>query len=66
MFFDLDWFLREEVRVPPTVEEQECIAAVLAVADREIDLLKHELELLKNQKRGLMQKLMTGEIRVKA
>lgn len=65
MFFDLEWFLREEVRIPPTVDEQERIAAVLSAADREIDLLKRELDLLKQQKRGLMQKLLTGQIRVK-
>ena len=66
LFFDLDWFLREEVSIPPTVEEQERIAAVLSAADREIDLLRRELDLLRKQKRGLMQKLLTGQIRVKS
>ncbi|MCX6883794.1 MAG: restriction endonuclease subunit S, partial [Verrucomicrobia bacterium] len=49
----------------PTVPEQKRIAAVLNVCDREIELLQKQLAVLKEQKRGLMQKLLTGEIRVK-
>ena len=65
MLFRSDWFLREEVAIPPTVKEQERIASVLAPADREIDLLRRELDLLRQQKRGLIQKLLTGQKRVK-
>lgn len=49
----------------PGVPEQQRIAAVLNTCDREIELLQKQLEALKEQKRGLMQKLLTGEIRVK-
>jgi len=49
----------------PSKEEQQKIAEVLTLADKEIDLLKNELEALKEQKRGLMQKLLTGEVRVR-
>jgi type I restriction enzyme S subunit len=49
----------------PDVPEQCRIAAVLSACDREIDLLQKQLEALKEQKRGLMQKLLTGEVRVK-
>ncbi|NBR86219.1 MAG: restriction endonuclease subunit S [Proteobacteria bacterium] len=49
----------------PGVEEQRRIAAVLSACDREIELLKKQLDALKEQKRGLMQKLLTGEVRVK-
>jgi type I restriction enzyme S subunit len=49
----------------PSVTEQQHIAAVLEVCDREIGLLQKQLEALKEQKRGLMQKLLTGEVRVK-
>ena len=49
----------------PSVPEQQRIAAVLNACDREIELLQKQLEALKEQKRGLMQKLLTGEIRVK-
>ena len=45
--------------------EQKAIADVLSKADAEIDLLNQQLGVLKEQKRGLMQKLLTGEIRVK-
>jgi len=49
----------------PSVDEQKKIAQVLSTADKEIDLLKNELQELKEQKKGLMQKLLTGEVRVK-
>ena len=49
----------------PTVPEQKRIAAVLNTCDEEIKLLEKQLEALKEQKRGLMQKLLTGEVRVK-
>ena len=47
----------------PTKEEQEKIAQILTTADKEIELLKKELETLKEQKRGLMQRLLTGKVR---
>ena len=47
----------------PLKEEQEKVAQVLTLADKEIDLLKNELESLKEQKRGLMQRLLMGEVR---
>ena len=49
----------------PCLKEQKKIAEVLSNADKEIDLLKNELQELKEQKKGLMQKLLTGEVRVK-
>jgi len=49
----------------PSFEEQQRIAAVLNACDREIELLQKQLAVLKEQKRGLMQKLLTGQIRVK-
>lgn len=49
----------------PSMLEQKRIAAVLNTGDMEIELLQKQLEALKEQKRGLMQKLLTGEIRVK-
>lgn len=56
----------ESVKLPkPPIEEQERIAAVLDISDREINLLGKQLEALKQQKKGLMQKLLTGEVRVK-
>lgn len=61
---DLDGLLSSFVHVPE-FEEQKAIADILSKADAEIDLLNQRLDVLKEQKRGLMQKLLTGEIRVK-
>jgi len=36
---------------------------VLNTCDREIGLLQQQLEAFKSQKTGLMQKLLTGQIR---
>jgi len=49
----------------PSLQEQQKIAQVLSNADKEIELLKDELQELKKQKKGLMQKLLTGKVRVK-
>jgi type I restriction enzyme S subunit len=49
----------------PSLPEQQKIAQVLSIADKEIELLKQKLEELKKQKKGLMQRLLTGEVRVK-
>ena len=48
----------------PSVEEQNAIAQRLNLADKEILLLEKELECLKQQKKGLMQLLLTGIVRV--
>lgn len=48
-----------------TLDEQQAIADVLSTADDEINLLNQKLEALKEQKKGLMQQLLTGQIRVK-
>jgi|SRR5690554_1079942 len=49
----------------PKVKEQQKIACVLSAAGSEIALLESELEQMREQKRGLMQRLLTGEVRVK-
>lgn len=49
----------------PSYIEQKAIAQVLTAADREIELAQQKLELLRQQKRGLMQQLLTGKKRVK-
>ena len=48
----------------PSIEEQKKIAELLSAIDDDIDNLKKLLELRKQQKKGLMQRLLTGEIRV--
>jgi type I restriction enzyme S subunit len=51
--------------VLPEKEEQKAIAAVLNHADKEITLLQMKLDKLKQQKKGLMQVLLTGKKRLK-
>ncbi|MBK9301094.1 MAG: hypothetical protein IPN14_10950 [Bacteroidetes bacterium] len=49
----------------PSIEEQTAIAQVLQAADKEISLLKTKAEKLREQKKGLMQQLLTGKVRLK-
>lgn len=54
------------VKIPyPVFEEQTAIATVLLAADKELQLLKTKAEQLKEQKKGLMQVLLTGKKRLK-
>ena len=48
----------------PSLEEQTAIAEVLSTADKEIELLKKDIEQEKLKKKSLMQLLLTGIIRV--
>lgn len=50
----------------PDLDIQKKVAEVLRTSEEEIKILNSKLEALKEQKKGLMQKLLTGEIRVKA
>ncbi len=62
----LRWKVFSLIRVPlPSKEEQIAITSVLKTADEEIKVFENKLSVLETQKRGLMQKLLTGEIRVK-
>ena len=49
----------------PSLEEQTAIAQVLSTADRELDLLRQDIEQEKQKKKALMQLLLTGIVRVK-
>lgn len=57
-------FLSQIVSLP-TISEQTAIARVLQAADKEISLLKAKAEKLREQKKGLMQVLLTGKKRLK-
>lgn len=61
---DLKGLLNTNVKIP-SIEEQREISSVLLCLDNEIDLLIEELKEIKNQKKGLMQLLLTGKVRVK-
>ncbi|EFA4204415.1 restriction endonuclease subunit S [Escherichia coli] len=49
----------------PSIREQQKIAAVLSVADAEISTLEKKLACLRDEKKALMQQLLTGKRRVK-
>ncbi len=55
-------FLRIAVSLP-ALPEQRKIAEVLSLMDEELRLLRRQLAAFKAQKQGLMQKLLTGEVR---
>ncbi|EMD0829374.1 restriction endonuclease subunit S [Morganella morganii] len=52
------------IKLPSALEQQK-IASVLTVADKEIELLEAKLAHLKDEKKALMQQLLTGKRRVK-
>ncbi len=49
----------------PQKEEQQKIALILFSADKEIETLKQKLECVRQEKKALMQQLLTGKRRVK-
>jgi type I restriction enzyme S subunit len=49
----------------PDYKEQTAISQVLQAAEKEISLLKTKAEKLRVQKKGLMQQLLTGRVRLK-
>jgi len=49
----------------PDIQEQQKIASVLTTADKEIETLQQKLDCLKQEKKALMQQLLTGKRRVK-
>ena len=53
-----------EIKIPKSIEEQKKIAGLLSLIDEDIENLKKQLELRKQQKKGLMQRLLTGEVRI--
>lgn len=57
-------FLSNSLYLPTCDEEAKAIADILNTARQEIDLLKKKSEAYRMQKRGLMQKLLTGDWRV--
>lgn len=56
--FSIKW------RMPP-LPEQQAIAAVLTTADEEITAIESDLSHLRQEKKALMQQLLTGKRRVK-
>ena len=65
MAVKVDAFLNFQIEIEEKYEKQKASAEVLTVLKKEISLLRKQLEQHKLQKQGLMQKLLTGEWRVK-
>jgi type I restriction enzyme S subunit len=60
----LPMFQKMPIKLPP-IEEQQKIASVLTNADKEIELHQQQLADLKQEKKALMQQLLSGKRRVK-
>ncbi|MDZ5023867.1 restriction endonuclease subunit S [Clostridium perfringens] len=55
----------KEFLIPvPTIEEQKKISSILVKLDKKIEKYKYKKEKLEELKKGLMQQLLTGKIRV--
>lgn len=54
-----------KVNLPQTKEEQSAIANILNATDKEIQLLNTKTDKLREQKKGMMQVLLTGKKRLK-
>lgn len=54
-----------KVTIPTDINEQRAIAKIFNTVDHNIELHEQELQALKLQKKGLMQLLLTGIVRVK-
>ncbi len=65
MTFKLSDFMHEKITIPNDLEEQRQIAAILDTADQQLTILRNQRSALDQQKRGLMQRLLTGKVRVK-
>ena len=59
-----DYLKLFKLLAPPSYQEQQKIATVLTNADKEIELLEQQLADLQQEKKALMQVLLTGKKRV--
>jgi type I restriction enzyme S subunit len=52
------------VKIPLQKNEQSTIASILFDMDREIESLEHKRDKYRDIKQGMMQQLLTGNIRI--
>ena len=64
MTFNFNMYLKENIKIPPTVTEQRSISQLLNTTENEITALESDLSRLRQEKKALMQQLLTGKIRV--
>ena len=55
----------KEFKYPCRIDEQQRITSIIAAADKEIGILQQKLDYLKQEKKALMQQLLTGKRRGK-
>lgn len=64
MTFNFNMYLKENIKIPPTVTEQRSISQLLNTTENEITALESDLSRLRQEKKALMQQLLTGKRRV--
>ena len=64
MTFNYDLFLKEKIKLPVTIEEQQAIVRVLDTAECEERSIESQITQLRTEKRALTQQLLTGKRRV--
>jgi type I restriction enzyme S subunit len=64
LHLDVQGSKKLQLFIPKLIEEQKKIATVLTNADKEIELLEQQLTDFKQEKKALMQQLLTGKRRV--
>ncbi len=57
------YFLETKINIPKDIKEQKAIADILVTADWEIEKLEEKLRIIKDQKKYLLNNLITGAIR---
>ena len=57
--------VKEVMLKTPSIDEQKAIATILVESDKEIELANKKLTRLQEEKKGLMQVLLTGKKRIK-
>ena len=63
-FFGVKDTSKFKIPLPPILNQNK-VVVILKSTDKEIEILINNLELVKTQKQGFMQQLLTGKIRVK-
>jgi len=63
MLFNTESWLKQKIIFPPLTQQKK-IAKILSTSDQKIEILKSKKEQYQILKKGLMQKLLTGEIGV--
>jgi type I restriction enzyme S subunit len=64
MTFDFESYLSLSIHLPD-IDEQRAIVSIINSAINELKLYEQQLTNLQEQKKGMMQKLLSGEVRVK-